>query len=702
MKKMVYGSWLFLVLLVVLSLLLAGCKPSVTGRLAGDVPPLRYQQLLACEQGGRSMTECRGASAITVEQYQAMIAQAGGAPPGAEGASVDGAQGGFVIASAAGTPCDSDGATQVSDGLSYTCINVQTAEDPLFNLIPTRDAFIGQRCENVDSPSQVVHDGGYSNCVSVGEHNEWRLGVNYQCSSNNQCKPNDGCEDGVCKGGIGSVCQIGLLCLSGTCEGGVCAAPPGGGNADAGKAAGEACANNVECSADLKCVSQVCQTQTCTETDPNNDPVLSGIATLDNSVTNDVLKKDECVEGQNQVRQFSCSPLSGVSASAVPCPQGTTCQLVDDVAVCQAGAPPGGEKADSGEACQHTINCQEGLRCVENICQTQSCSDTDEQDNPAVAGIVTLNNAISPDMDFKDECNAGGQIRQSLCTQFGTASYTPFVPCPQGTTCQLNADGVAVCQAGAPPAGAYGALCHADADCQFGCIINEQVCNKQNPVAGTFGGACVNGGCTNSAQFSCYQNVCINKANADRLNALPGGNLVRVDRWKSLLSDQPSLTNFPHQDTNIRMDFIPMGDLCGSVTNLIPVTRRDANYCSFNVNQDNYVRADGGDVKTLNNYIFFYVPNDQAVSNVRTIEIDAGKDPAEAKKTGFHILTNSLLVPPGQNGWQWRKYCEFTENQNEMTCTATINQNVNLIMLARARWGATSPSAYIKDIRLNK
>ena len=84
MKKMVYGSWLFLVLLVVLSLLLAGCKPSVTGRLAGDVPPLRYQQLLACEQGGRSMTECRGASAITVEQYQAMIAQAGGAPPGEE------------------------------------------------------------------------------------------------------------------------------------------------------------------------------------------------------------------------------------------------------------------------------------------------------------------------------------------------------------------------------------------------------------------------------------------------------------------------------------------------------------------------------------------------------------------------------------------------------------------------------------------
>ena len=78
MKKMVYGSWLFLVLLVVLSLLLAGCKPSVTGRLAGDGQPPRFQQLLACEQGGRPMIACRTDSAITVEQYRALVAQAGG------------------------------------------------------------------------------------------------------------------------------------------------------------------------------------------------------------------------------------------------------------------------------------------------------------------------------------------------------------------------------------------------------------------------------------------------------------------------------------------------------------------------------------------------------------------------------------------------------------------------------------------------
>src|SRR3989338_6059594 len=410
MKKMVYGSWLFLVLLVVLSLLLAVCKPSVTGRLAGDAPPLRYQQLLACEQGGRSMTECRGASAITVEQYQAMIAQAGGAPPGAEGASVDGAQGGFVIASAAGTPCDSDGATQVSDGLSYTCINVQTAEDPLFNLIPTRDAFIGQRCENVDSPSQVVHDGGYSNCVSVGEHNEWRLGVNYQCSSNGQCKPNDGCEDGVCKGGIGSVCEIGLLCLSGTCEGSVCVAPPAG--AGAGKAAGEACANNDECAAGLKCMYQVCQTQSCTETDAENLPLVAGVVTLDNSVTEDVLKKDECVN-ENQIKEWFCSPNSGASARMIACPPDTTCQLnAEGVALCQAGAPPGGAGKAAGEVCANNDECAAGLKCMYQVCQTQSCTETDAENLPLVAGVVTLDNSVTEDVLKKDECVNANQIRE--------------------------------------------------------------------------------------------------------------------------------------------------------------------------------------------------------------------------------------------------------------------------------------------------
>ena len=66
MKKMVKPVWILLVFLVVLSFVLAGCKPSVTGRLAGGVQPLRYQQLFACEQGGRPMIACRTDSSITV------------------------------------------------------------------------------------------------------------------------------------------------------------------------------------------------------------------------------------------------------------------------------------------------------------------------------------------------------------------------------------------------------------------------------------------------------------------------------------------------------------------------------------------------------------------------------------------------------------------------------------------------------------
>jgi len=657
MKKMVYGSWLFLVLLVVLSLLLAGCKPSVTGRLAGDVPPLRYQQLLACEQGGRSMTECRGASAITVEQYQALVAQAGGAPPELQTHTVD------------------------IQNSAFPALTINVGDTVIWT---NRDQDQHTVTQGVNrDPMGGFNSGDLATDASFSHTFNEAGNFDYFCRYHNNMNA---------RVVVNAVWQAG--------------GDQGDGEDRRVLGPGQACANNDECAAGLKCMYQVCQTQSCTETDAENLPLVAGVVTLDNSVTEDVLKKDECVNA-NQIREWFCPLDGGANARAVACPPGTTCQLnAEGVALCQAGAPPGGAGKPAGEACANNDECAAGLRCLSQICQTQTCADTEGDvgvKDVTIPGTVTVHRSISPDdLIHKDEClpNTPTQITEYFCED-ATSTGMEILPCPEGTTCQL-VDDVAVCQAGAPPAGAYGALCHADADCQFGCIIPEQVCNKQNPVAGTFGGACVNGGCTNPAQDSCYQNVCITKANADRLNALPGGNLVRVDRWRSLLSERPVPTNFPHQDTVVRMDFIPMDNLCEDINNLIPVTRRDANYCSFNVNQDNYVRADGGDVKTLNNYIFFYVPNDQAVSNVRTIEIDAGKDPAEAKKTGFHILTNSLLVPPGQNGWQWRKYCEFTENQNEMTCTATINQNVNLIMLARARWGATSPSAYIKDIRLNK
>src|SRR3989344_1918844 len=235
MKKMMRPVSIPLVFLVVLSFVLAGCKPSVTGRLAGGVPPLRYQQLFACEQGGRPMIACRTDSAITVEQYRALVAQAGG--------------------------------------------------------------------QDEQPPNEPEQD--------------------------EQPPAPPGGDEGD--------------------QGG---APPGPG---AGKVAGEACANNDECAAGLKCMYQVCQTQSCTETDAENLPLVAGVVTLDNSVTEDVLKKDECVN-ENQIKEWFCSPNSGASARMIACPPDTTCQLnAEGVALCQAGAPPAGAGAGkaAGEVCAH-------------------------------------------------------------------------------------------------------------------------------------------------------------------------------------------------------------------------------------------------------------------------------------------------------------------------------------------------------------
>src|SRR3989344_2691645 len=191
MKKMVKPVWILLVFLVVLSFVLAGCKPSVTGRLAGGVQPLRYQQLFACEQGGRPMIACRTDSAITVEQYRALVAQAGGQ-------------------------------------------DEQPPNEP-----------------EQDEQPPAPHGGD---------------------------------------------------------EGDQGGAPPGPG---AGKVAGEACANNDECIPDLYCLSGTCKTQTCSDTDPGNDPAVPGILTLDN-----LPRKDGCVDA-NQVNEWFCA-FRGVRARTVP------------------------------------------------------------------------------------------------------------------------------------------------------------------------------------------------------------------------------------------------------------------------------------------------------------------------------------------------------------------------------------------------
>src|SRR3989344_5100270 len=276
MKKMVYGSWLFLVLLVVLSLLLAG------------------------EQGGRSMTECRGASAITVEQYQALVAQAGGAPPELQTHTVD------------------------IQNSAFPALTINVGDTVIWT---NRDQDQHTVTQGVNrDPMGGFNSGDLATDASFSHTFNEAGNFDYFCRYHNNMNA---------RVVVNAVWQAG--------------GDQGDGEDRRVLGPGQACANNDECAAGLKCMYQVCQTQSCTETDAENLPLVAGVVTLDNSVTEDVLKKDECVNA-NQIREWFCPLDGGANARAVACPPGTTCQLnAEGVALCQAGAPPGGAGKPAGE-----------------------------------------------------------------------------------------------------------------------------------------------------------------------------------------------------------------------------------------------------------------------------------------------------------------------------------------------------------------
>src|SRR3989338_2750686 len=101
------------------------------------------------------------------------------------------------------------------------------------------------------------------------------------------------------------------------------------------------------------------------------------------------------------------------------------------------------------QACNADANCGAGLRCFSRVCQTQVCSETDSGNDPATAGILTLDRSITEDIATKDACGDDRMLTEYYCTQNG-GSTRQSVACPQGTTCQMNAEQVGACVA-APP-----------------------------------------------------------------------------------------------------------------------------------------------------------------------------------------------------------------------------------------------------------
>lgn len=96
---------------------------------------------------------------------------------------------------------------------------------------------------------------------------------------------------------------------------------------------GLSCSAHAECNENLSCLSEVCQRETCSETDVANDPTKPGIATLDRTITSDLQRPDRC-RGKTRVRQTTCTQEGTFDTETIDCPRGTTCQSIENVGVC--------------------------------------------------------------------------------------------------------------------------------------------------------------------------------------------------------------------------------------------------------------------------------------------------------------------------------------------------------------------------------
>ena len=144
----------------------------------------------------------------------------------------------------------------------------------------------------------------------------------------------------------------------------------------------------------------------------------------------------------------SCSPDAAKAATVVVerlCLPNQITSMEFDCAslgkVCRDGACV---NAPPPQACNADANCGAGLRCFSRVCQTQVCSETDSGNDPATAGILTLDRSITEDIATKDACGDDRMLTEYYCTQNG-GSTRQSVACPQGTTCQMNAEQVGAC-----------------------------------------------------------------------------------------------------------------------------------------------------------------------------------------------------------------------------------------------------------------
>jgi len=275
-----------------------------------------------------------------------------------------------------------------------------------------------------------------------------------------------------CKGPMadGGICERNDQCGAGkSCVNQRCTAPQQQGQEQAQQQeqqpppqAGRACVNNADCGDGLRCLSLICQTRVCSETDGGNDPAVPGVITLDNSITPNIVSQDTC-QNDASVLEYFCLPSHESSRQVMMCPGGSTCQTnAEGVGACVVLEAPREEPAREAEPL---------------------CTDGDPNDDPAIEGrIMHAKLADGSALPLRFDLCVNNQLVQGYCGEFGVFSQRAPEDCPAGQVCQNGACVVDQRQQQEPAELSENEVCgeNIPAPCR-----QDLLCRKSNPASQT-------------------------------------------------------------------------------------------------------------------------------------------------------------------------------------------------------------------------
>ncbi|MDO8642759.1 MAG: hypothetical protein Q7R76_04200 [Candidatus Woesearchaeota archaeon] len=358
----------------------------------------------------------------------------------------------------------------------------------------------------------------------------------------------------------------------------------------------------------------------------------------------------------------------------------------------------------SGSACPQNFadECGPGLNCVGGRCEVPGAQPNIVVDNNPPVNEVPAENNPAPQGPQPGElggaclfdatniaglksCNAGLVCQGDVC--ISAPACRADADCEQFQRCAEKPEGT-----GKRCLKFIEVACVEDSECLENAVCIEKVAGQGKKCFGTTGQMCGGVDAICAPGFSCQNNVCAQAA----LLAGGGDQMIRP----TLLASGavpfspftfPAVTDAPSEFVKLPFS-AGYGDL-GFCRDYFKLSRKDANFCHFEVGPGNF--------KTVGRHFIAKLPS--VVSSVQSIAVDVKKlANSGAGDVGYHLLYSTSATFDKPSAWTWATYCILKADQSEMTCTKNFATPVSVgyVMVARASWGANSPTPYVTDIRV--